>query len=388
MYGRQGSEWEKPEAPGLGTDHRKATPERSDALPIAYRTSTSTDLNDQNHKRKKRRRSERDRAETGEAEEESLSLAASYASNRGHREGRSKRGSLRAPAVRSESDDPGDDACDNPRVGTQRGDGCPSAEPSRASEAGGPKDADRRLAHGSKDLDAGRSEKKKRREKEKNSKSPRTDEHRPDAHKSESSKSGRDGEDPRHGTKKRKPKTGEKEPGIRGSPTESCLWEGATKVKKPQRKTISISINLRGPSDEARKGGGESDRTAGSWVEVDKMDTGDEKEEAAAEKGVEENAADDGAVKKQTTTPRATEEKTWGGEGMETKRIRRDDGGEVMEEEEEEKEEWMAGAKKRQSGEEPVEQMAERSKAPGSRSKSNSAAGETAVHPRSGNVAH
>lgn len=381
MYGRL-----EPEVP-LGKDCPKPTPELSDAVPTTSRTS-STDRNDQNHKKKKRRRNERDRVEMGEAEE-SPSRGASYSSNHGHRKGRCKRDSPCTPvhdvAVCSGSD-PGDDAWDNPYVGTQKGDGGreegqrqrddggSSPEPSRAREVGRPKNADRRLAHGGKDRDS-RSEKKKRQEEKKNSKSLRTelslDDHHLDPHKSENSKLGRDGEDPRHGTKKRKLKTGEKELGIHGSLMESSLWEGVTKVKKPQRKTISININLGGQLDEARKGG-VSDQMAGSLVEEDQVDAGDEKVEATIEKREEVNEEDDGGIKKQwTTIPKAMEEINWGGEGIKTmERIRRDAGGEVMEEE---KEELMAGVK-----------MAEMSTAPGRGSESTSAAGETPVLTREG----
>ncbi|KAJ3601354.1 hypothetical protein NHX12_032325 [Muraenolepis orangiensis] len=314
--------------PGVD-DEEQPEQEHSVAGPTADGT-TPVDRDDQSPKKKKKRRmKERDGVEPGDA-------------SHGHRKGRSH-----LPHDVAESD-PGDDASENP-CGTLRGAGGKeegrrprgeggTAEPGRTRE-----DPDRRLARGSKDGDS-RAEKTKRREEKKKSKSLRTkvplDDHRPDSHQTQNSELGRGGEDPKHGTRKRKPKTQEeKEPEIPGSPAESSLWEGVT--KKPLRKNISININLGGQLFEARKAGS---------VKGDRADAAEENLEATTDRGREGNMEDDGEIK--TWIPKSMEEINLGGEGMKTKL-------------------------KRQCGQEdPGEPMGERSSAPGRKSQ----AEETPVH--------
>ncbi|XP_056462802.1 E3 ubiquitin-protein ligase RBBP6-like [Gadus chalcogrammus] len=380
--------------------------EAEDREPAPPRTPASRGPDDPTHKKKKRRRSERERADGGEAEEAPpLGASFSSSSGRGRWDGGSNRDSPGTPlhnlGVCSRAE-PGDEAWDRPYAGTlradggregQRGDGGRegqrhpgdegvSTEPSRAPEPGRPK-------HGEPRPDHSRSERKKRRAEERSSESLRKDvpldgRHLDSSHRSENAKSGQDGDDPRHGGK---PNAVEKEAPPRGSPTEYPLWEGVTKVRNPQRKSISININLT-QLEEVQKVA-ESHPTAGSSVEEERMDAGDENEDTPTVEDGEEVVDDNRGVKLLTTVRRAAEEPVGGGEAMKTmekKRSRRADGGKVLEEveeekEEEEKEESRAGARKRR-GEEPGEVGGERTKAPGRRSQSTSASGETPIHAR------
>ncbi|XP_030230837.1 E3 ubiquitin-protein ligase RBBP6 [Gadus morhua] len=305
--------------------HQASYREEAEDREPAPRAPASRGPDDPTHKKKKRRRSERERADGGGAEEAPpLGASFSSSSGRGRWDGGSNHDSpgtpLHNPGVCSRAE-PGDEAWDRPYAGTLRADGGREGQRADGGREGQRGDGGRegqrgdggregqagRPKHGEPRPDHSRSGRKKRQAEERSSESLRKDvpldgRHLDSSHRSENAKSGQDGDDPRHGGK---PNAVEKEAPPRGAPTENPLWEGVTKVRNPQRKTISININLT-QLEEVQKVA-ESHPTAGSSVEEERMDAGDENEDTPIVEDGEEVVDDNRGVKQLTTVRRAAE---------------------------------------------------------------------------------